>query len=377
MRLTEEPTLAYADLSELIRHIYAATLTRCWDDFLSNMIELTQSNKAFFLLQKLTEPQPAILNLKINFDYDPAVLRDYYSRPQQDPLYQLIKDFPEGEVIYCNEHVNVDDYANTEYYQSLYKPMRTYYSMGSILIRDGVYDSNFVINRGPTDAPYTEQHKQLLKILTPHLSQAVRIFNTLQLQRDYSNLYQSVMDQCDKAIFVCDAQAKLLLKNAPAERLLLDASILKLHFDQLTLCDVGAHHRFALHIKSSALLAAGDIYCKEAIVLDLADGTSATVTVAPLHGSQDFTRLPQHLCLVSVAISNNLDWQTINREFSLTAAEAKLLQALYRKRKLAELSADFGVSYNTLRSQLQAVFRKLAVNSQIELMVKLNGFTGL
>ena len=69
MRLTEEPTLAYADLSELIRHIYAATLTRCWDDFLSNMIELTQSNKAFFLLQKLTEPQPAILNLKINFDY--------------------------------------------------------------------------------------------------------------------------------------------------------------------------------------------------------------------------------------------------------------------------------------------------------------------
>ncbi len=363
-----------AELSNLIAQIYAATLTRCWDDFLNRIIDITRSNKAFFLLQKLTEPEPALLNMKIAFDYDIDVLHDYYSRPEQDPLYQLIKEIPQGEVIYCNEHVNVDDFTDTEYFRSIYQPMRTYHALGAILIRDGIYDSNFIINRGPQDQPYQEQDKNLLKLLTPHLTLAMQIFNTLQLQKDYLNLNQSVMDQSDKAIFVCDQNGKILLHNALADTLLTDAQLFTLENNALGLLESTARQRFALHMHSCALFANSDIYCKEAIVLDQQDGTSVTISVAPLRGSQDFTRLPQQACLITAAISNNLDWITLTREFSLTKAESRLLQALYKKKKLSELTNDFGVSYNTLRTHLQAIFKKLGVNSQTELMVKLNGF---
>ena len=375
MQTPEGSLLSYVELSDLIEQIYAATLTRCWDDFLERMIDVTQSNKAFFLLQKLCEPQPALLNLKINFDYDPDVLRDYYRRPEQDPLYQLIKDFPEGEVIYCNEHVNVDDYAGTEYFQSIYKPMRTYHALGSILLRDGVHDSNFIINRGPTDAPYTEQDKQLLKILTPHLSQAVRIFNVLQLQRAYIDLNQSIMNQTEYAIFVCDGFAEVLLKNTAAECLLSSDSLLVLHNNILQLTDSVTAARFQHYVKSSASYADYNICCKEALVIDRPDGTTVTISIMPLRGCDDFTRLAQRVCLVTVCFSHQLDWAVLNREYHLTSAESRLLQALYRKKKLSQLSLEFKLSYNTLRSQLQSIFHKLQVNSQTELMVKLNSFS--
>ena len=370
----KESCLSSAELSSLIAQIYSATLTRCWDAFLNHIIEITQSNKAFFLLQKLDTHEPALLNMKINFDYNVNVLNDYYSRPEQDPLYQLIKDIPQGEVIYCNEHINVDEFIDTEYFRAIYQPMRTYHALSAILIRDGIYDSNFIINRGPDDQPYQDKEKNLLELLTPHLTQAMQIFKTLQLHKDYLNLNQSVMDQSDTAIFICDQHGKILLHNALADTLLTNAQLFSLENNALVLLEPTARHRFTLHMQSCALFATSDIYCKEAIVLDQQDGTSVTISVAPLRGSQDFTRLPKQTCLVTAAISNNLDWVALAREFGLTKAETRLLQALYQKKKLRELTNDLGVSYNTLRTHLQAIFKKIGVNSQTELMVKLNCF---
>ncbi|MBU1311626.1 MAG: hypothetical protein KKE30_19055 [Gammaproteobacteria bacterium] len=366
--------LSHVELSEVIGQIYSATLTRCWDDFLERIIDITQSNKAFFLLQKLSEPQPALLNLKINFDYDPDVLRDYYRRPEQDPLYQLIKDFPEGEVIYCNEYFDVDDFSDTEYFQSIYKPMRTYHALGCILLRDGVYDSNFIINRGPADKPYSELEKQLLKILTPHLNQAVRIFNTLQLQREYIDLNQSIMDQAGKAIFVCNRNAEVLIKNAAAEQILASDQLFVVQDGQLQLSEKLFQARFSHYVNQCADFAIDNIYCKEALIVDRANGSTATISIMPLRGCHDFTRLPQQVCLVTVCFSHTLDWELLTREFQLTRAESRLISALYRKKKLSDLSQELNLSYNTLRSQLQTIFKKLHVNSQAELMVKLNSF---
>lgn len=52
----------------------------------------------------------------------------------------------------------------------------------------------------------------------------------------------------------------------------------------------------------------------------------------------------------------------------------RLLKALYAKKKMIDLPIIYHVSYNTLRSQLQAIFKKLEVSSQSELMIKLSLF---
>ena len=372
--MTAALPISLSELSDLIGQIYAAPLTSDWDDFLDRMIDLTQSNKAFFFIQSLTSEQPAKLSIKTTFEYQPEFLQAYQHKPLEDPFYIAMKDLQEGETVYCNKLVRVDDFVHTDYYQNVFIPMRTYHAIGSVLVRDGHHESAFAITRDHDAEAYQQQHISLMSLISPHLSQAMQIFNTLQLHKNYLNLNQSVMDQSDKAIFVCDQHGKILLHNALADILLTDEQLFTLENNALVLLEPTTRQRFALHMQSCALFATSDIYCKEAIVLDQPDGTSVTISVAPLRGSLDFTCLPKQACLVTAGISNNLDWRTLAKEFTLTKAEISLLKALYKKKKISQLTYETGVSYNTLRTHLQVIFKKLEVNSQTELMVKLNSF---
>lgn len=365
--------LTDAALSALIGQIYAAALSRNWDDVLSQIIQLTTSNKAFFFIQKLNEPAPALLGLKTTFDYDPLVLTAYQHEPLQDPFYLVMKDLQQGETVYCNQRIAIEDFIHTEYYQNYFKPMRTYHAIGGVLIRDGVHESVCAVTRDDKAQPYNADELELMTLLCPHLSQAMQIFNTLQLQKDYQTLSQSVIEQKTQPVFVCSADADILLLNAAAETVLSQQQLFTGSGGKLRLSEPSAAERFSSYVCHCASFAARDIYCKEAIQLEHADGSISTISVSPLRGCQDFTRLPTDICLVSVSQSNNLDWASIKQQFGISAAESKLLQALYLKRKLSDLSPEFNVSCNTLRSQLQSIFSKLGVSSQTELILKLRG----
>ena len=358
-------------LSELIGQIYSATLTRSWDDVLNRIIQLTSSNKAFFFIEKLNETTPALLALKTTFDYDPHILTAYQHEPLQDPFYQAMKDLQQGDTVYCNKLIAIEDFLDTSYYQNYFKPMRTYHAIGSILIRDGIYESAFAVTRDHSDNSYSDKELQLMALICPHLSQAMQIFNTLQLQNQYQNLSQSVIEQKNQALFVCNSDGRVVMHNAAADLTVTQGQLFISRDGKLTLTEPAASARLSTYIYNCATFATRDIYCKEAIQLTQPDGSITTLSVAPLHGCQDFIRLEQHVCLVSVANSHNLDWEMIQREFGISAAESRLLKSLYLKRKLSDLCAEFGVSYNTLRSQLQAIFKKMAVNSQTELLLKL------
>ena len=57
----------------------------------------------------------------------------------------------------------------------------------------------------------------------------------------------------------------------------------------------------------------------------------------------------------------------------------KLLEPsyFYYWQELNDLPEEFNISYNTLRTHLQSVFRKVEVSTQTELMIKINMFKNL
>jgi len=367
--------LSNGDLSELIGDIYDAPLTGKWADILDKIIDITQSNKAFFVLQKLEDSKPLLLEFQTTFDHCPNVLKNYNERFKEDPFYKVTKVATEGESLDLSDYIDLVELKKSEYYQELFVPMKSYHCLAGILIRDGEYDSAYAINRGENDKPYSAQDINLFKLLTPHMSRAANTFKILKLYKNYGNISKSILDQSDKAIVVCDENANVMLSNKFANSKI--DEIEQVYFLDNTLRLSNAVYNKQLHqyIKHCASLSFNQINSQETIIIDdFVDGENILLTVSPLNNHNKMNDFDIPCCLITISFQKVLNWPLVTREFGLTDKELQLLKAIYSKKKLNDLTETFCVTYNTLRTHLQAIFRKTLVNSQTELMMKLNMF---
>ena len=70
-------------------------------------------------------------------------------------------------------------------------------------------------------------------------------------------------------------------------------------------------------------------------------------------------------------------WQSVRQSFGLTSAETRLAARLKAGRTLKEAAEDLGVSLNTVRNQLRAVFDKMGLSRQSELVQALAQLSAL
>jgi len=144
--LSDDLNLSPVELSEFISEIYQAAMTSNWGHVLNQLIDITQSNKAFFFLQKLDVEHPLIMEIKCNFEYPPNTLLEYQSRPFDDPLYQGMRWGIEGDPYNLNQLIDIESHIGSDFYDNIYLPMKTHYSLAGVLCRDEKYESVFAVN---------------------------------------------------------------------------------------------------------------------------------------------------------------------------------------------------------------------------------------
>jgi len=368
--------LTNADLSQLIGDIYDAALTSEWVGVLDKIIEATQSNKAFFFLQKLDEPRPLLSEFKINFDYSMDAFNDYQNRVFEDPRYQVTKNAIEGESLNLNDHIDITQHKGSYFYDNIIEPMRSHQSLAGQLIRDGNYESVYVVNRGLDDPKYSPQDFNLIKLLTPHMLRAVHTFKSLQLYKHYASISKSILDQTDKGIVVCDKAGRIILSNQFTNEHLASCGQFSLENNRLALVDKAQNRELNHYFSQCADLSFKGIGTQESIVIDGADDEMIIVSLSPFRDRGGRNEFDTPCCLVTITFQRSLNWELFSNKFGLTKRESQLVKAIYSKKRLNDLVSVFNVSYNTLRTHLQSIFRKTDVNSQTELMIKMNMFKG-
>ena len=363
------------ELSELISDIYQGALTGDWQPSLHKIMEYTESNKAFFILSKIGDDSPIVLELTTNFDFPEQALIGYKENPiEDDPCFQTTKLLTEGEYHYCNEVIDLQQHKHTKYFQEVFVPMRAYHVLVGILCRDGAHESVFSVNRDEGEPEYGNKDKNLFNLITPHFSRAMHIFKELRLYKQYSNISKSIIDQQDKGILVCTQDGTVVIKNNFAEQCF-DASVdIYLSDNRIKIRDKVAQKRFEQYVDQCASLSYQEIGTQETLIIEQSQSINVLITISPLLNQNTFNDLEQPCCLITMTLEHQVNWQSVKSEFELTPKELKLIKAIYGKKKLNELSEEFSVSYNTLRTHLQNIFRKAEVNSQTELMIKLNMF---
>ena len=366
--------ISSGELLEFIGEIYQAAYTANWHPVLNRLLDITQSNKAYFLLQELGNQQPLIMELQANFEYSQTALLDYQSRPFKCPTYQSTKYLTEGESTNANKHIDLTLHRNSNFFQDIYSPLKVFHSLVGVLCRDAHYDSIIVVNRDEGDQPYQHNDEELFRIITPHFSRAMRIFIGLRLYKNQSYMSQSALDQLDKAIIICDENGQVMIANAFANEKLNAECPVTLAANKLFIKNPIYQQRLILCIRQCANRHYTEISEQETIIIQGSHYEDILLTTAPLKNKNTVSDIDVPCCIVTISFQQQRDWLKISDLFLLTPKEMRLLKALYANKKMIDLPTIFHVSYNTLRSQLQSIFKKLEVNSQSELVIKLSLF---
>ena len=221
-----------------------------------------------------------------------------------------------------------------------------------------------------------------LAFLTPHLMRAVEINRAIAGARRENLILGSTLDGPGRAVFVLDRGRKVLEANVHAQALMRGEDC-PVHVDKSRVLRAG---RCEDDRAVSAGVTAIACATQQRAILPLRLGSSRTgapylawlIPIAPPrngaqrqhqslveHFANDLTIL---LLVLPVRRSVEIPPETIQAAFGLSSAQARLASALVAGCTLGDYATRTGVSRNTVRNQLIAVFDQMGTRRLTELV---------
>lgn len=371
MRIT--PLLTNEKFDELVNDIYDAVRTGDWQKSLKKINIATQSNKGFFNIVDIEKNQLLEASFDFQFDYDPKVLMYYLDNPHEDPFFHAIKHLPQGSVYDFKDYIDINEYSDSEFYQIVLNPMKSHHVLGSTLIRDGKYDSTFAINRGPNDPKYTEVEVQFIEKISTHFQRAVKLFNALQSERTNCLLNEAFLSKVNQPILMLDRDCRVVLVSHQTQSLILESPLLSLHKDGLHLNDEKVSSIFKKHIYECCTKR--NTHDDYSVILEETQTNQVMrISISPLPSSLSLNNLEVDAAMVIIHSNQLLNIQSLEKEYSLTRKETEVLKMFFELRSIEEVAEYLGCAKFTVRNHLQALYKKLRINSQVELMSTLRLF---
>lgn len=202
--------------------------------------------------------------------------------------------------------------------------------------------------------------------LSRHLERAIQISERMAEQEEHVDLLDATLNQLPLAALLVDERAGIIAANRLARDLAGRQSLLSLTGGRLQ--PVLPQARKQLHSLLKGETGTGDP--TGSIVLG-SEGIKLSMKVMAID------QLPQrrynNVCLVLVAemgVSQGVSVDHLMSIYGLTRAEARLTSGLVAGDELKALATEYGVSYNTVRSQLRSILGKLGIQRQSELVAK-------
>jgi DNA-binding CsgD family transcriptional regulator/PAS domain-containing protein len=213
-------------------------------------------------------------------------------------------------------------------------------------------------------------------LLMPHVRQAFAIQRRLSLTEGLAESRRTLLDRATSPSFLIDAQYRVAWFNAAAEALLAGPSPVVLGTGgALGFADIAAQRRLEAAVKA---ILVGDPPSAAPAFRVGEGGWYASLVPLPRGSRASPGWLPEApvalLVLSDPAPVPNPMWPVHAAEHGLTPAEAALAEALAAGQSLAAHAEARGRSLHTVRAQAKALFAKLRVGSQAELVASLSRF---
>lgn len=320
------------------------------------------------------------------FGGDPAFAASYADYYAGINPYASVKfhKLPVGKVVPATDVLASALLERSEFFHDWMRPQGIPTDHFGVPLRnDG--DSVAVLSVAPNAAAHAKGRQQYgaqLRLLVPHMVRALEMNAVVSAARQAKLSSNAALDSLGSAAFLLGASGRLLVASAQAEALLRGNNVVKLdRFKVLRAVNSGEDMELSAAVRRCAT-EPGNPSARPLRLTSRATEQAYVAWVVPLQPVRDhapgrrlelFSRLaPQPTVLVMLASAHNgidIPADTIQAIFRLSAAEARLVNALVGGRSLAEYAAGAGLSRNTARNQLASTFLKTGTTRQTELVV--------
>lgn len=257
----------------------------------------------------------------------------------------------------------------SRFFREWLEPQGVAYAAGAIVLREGAWCTQIILQRSPTQPPFSRSEIESLDLLMPHMQRAIQMrgrFAELQLGQDF---LAGGLDLLAIPAMFFDENSHATHLNKRAKALLADNSSLRLENGHLVASDVDVSRKLNFEIASAIQASRGDtVTLNEVVLLPRPKQLPLMLMVTPvrLHAGQ--THGAAMVFAFDPAYAPSLTVDRVRKLFGLTNAEAGLAVALCGGRTLDDISHERAVSLNTLRTQLKSIFAKTGTNRQTELV---------
>jgi DNA-binding CsgD family transcriptional regulator len=282
---------------------------------------------------------------------------------QQNPRLPAMALFGVDEPVRTEDMLDVADFNRTAIYTEFLRPN----GMGEILTSKIIENRQRVVSCNMSrTAAYAQNDIEKLRELCPHIRRVMTISELLERRTVERDNLAEVLDRLAVAVIMVDPKQRIVHTNAAADEVLTGGGPLTSAHGVLT--SQNAENREALR----QAVDAADLDLKS-MPLEGRDGQFMVATVLPLTSglrqacAQPLTASAAIFVHHPPSVDEGLV-TTLTAAFRLTGAEARVMAALLEGLQLADIAQRYGVSINTVRTQVQRLFDKTKTKRQPDLV---------
>jgi DNA-binding CsgD family transcriptional regulator/PAS domain-containing protein len=370
--------MAHETLDQLIQGVYDAALEpERWDDVAALFRKLFDSpGGGLFMQDARTQAFRPICMFGLPDRYL-ASYAEYYAQTNAWALAGLQRP---GWTI-TDESVDrayntPGAFAESEFCNDWLKPQGYSYGMGGTVKAIGTEYFHYTILR-PPDAPRfgdTDVHN--FDLLKPHLGRAIEVSTRLRGLEQQITSHSDIFDRLPIAALLLDDHGQVRHANRKAAEITQAGRLVRIKQGQLV-SEFSYANAPLQRVLNEALA-----FCR--------GGTSS----GPFSTTVSARARPDRLSVVIVPLSRRkplfsdlslalavflhesttpipLDRNRLQRRYGLSRSEARLAAQLSCGQELKTAARSVGISYETARGYLKAIFRKTETNSQTELLARM------
>jgi len=368
--------------SQALEKIYAATLSESfWPDALKTVGKLFDSDFTHFeVLEKKTGTPVFFRNEGASEDALDLYVSHYAAISPRSAFGEAQS---EGHVSFDHDMLSESEIDKDEFYNDFMIPQGYKYFISANLINNADLFSVFSIQRPLGQDHASAAEIALMRRLTPHLSQAMKIHMRMAIQNAEHQTRDLLVGHSTTGVAFLDVTGRVLMLNPAAEDIISDTrNGMDVRDGQILFGNAANANQTNRLIADAIATAAGTgLKPAGAVLIHRAEGLPLTVIAVPLpQATGEVEGLPISPTGPTVALlicdpnrARGLPDSLLRTVFGLTPAECRVAQALAAGQTPGEYADMAGVGIRTVRTHISRLLAKTGARNRIELMRILGG----